>query len=183
LSHFYCKKSSTLSSEAVFHTVEKREILSHQIFFSSNQLLGTYLVKSLLSRNSCQKRMREDSRKRNFSVKTILLENWSTSLISRIIFWQCRNHIACIVEKWKIYSHQKIFRQINSFLVISLVKLSLSRNFCQKCVKITIFTLTLEMFREINFYFISYSKWTYFHGKFGKSAHDMQRFVTFSRKR
>ena len=35
-------------------------------------------------------------------------------------------------EKWKIYSHQKKkFRQINSF-----VKTLLSRNYCQKCVRL-----------------------------------------------
>ena len=42
-------------------------------------------------------------------------------------------HIEHSVEKGKNYSHQKIFRQINS-LVIPLVKPLLSRNFCQKCV-------------------------------------------------
>ena len=35
------------------------------------------------------------------------------------------------VEKREIYSHQKIFREIN-FLVTSLVKPLVSRNFCQK---------------------------------------------------
>ena len=33
-------------------------------------------------------------------------------------------------EKWGIYAHQKIFRQIN-YLVLSFVKTLLSRNFCQ----------------------------------------------------
>ena len=39
------------------------------------------------------------------------------------------------VVKWKIYSRQKIFRQINS-LVISLVNTLVSRNFCQKSVRV-----------------------------------------------
>ena len=38
------------------------------------------------------------------------------------------------MEKREIISHQKIFRQINS-LGTYLVKISLSRNFCQKCVR------------------------------------------------
>ena len=38
------------------------------------------------------------------------------------------------VEKWEIFSHQKIFRQINCLLTY-LAKPLLSRNFCQKCVR------------------------------------------------
>ena len=39
------------------------------------------------------------------------------------------------VEISEIYSHWKILRQI-TYLVMSLVKLLLSRNFCQKCVRV-----------------------------------------------
>ena len=39
------------------------------------------------------------------------------------------------VEKQEILSHQKIFRQINS-LVTYLVNALVSRNFCQKCVRV-----------------------------------------------
>ena len=39
------------------------------------------------------------------------------------------------VEKWKLYSHWKKFRQIN-YLVILLVKPLLSRNFYQKRVRV-----------------------------------------------
>ena len=44
------------------HTVEKREILSHQNFFRQINSLVTYLVKPFLSRIFCQKCMRENSR-------------------------------------------------------------------------------------------------------------------------
>ena len=40
----------------------------------------------------------------------------------------------CTVEKREILSHRKKFRQINS-LVTYLVKLLLSQNFCQKCMR------------------------------------------------
>ena len=42
--------------------VEKREILSHRKLFRQSNSLATYLVKSLLSRNFCQKCVRENSR-------------------------------------------------------------------------------------------------------------------------
>ena len=41
--------------------------------------------------------------------------------------------IDSLAPVFKIYSHQKKFRQIN-YLVISLVKPLFSRNFCQKSV-------------------------------------------------
>ena len=44
------------------HSVEKREILSHQKIFRQINSLVTYLVKPLLSRNFCQKCVRENSR-------------------------------------------------------------------------------------------------------------------------
>ena len=47
-------------------------------------------------------------------------------------YWQNVVRVNCIV--WKILSHQKIFRQINS-LVIHLVKPLLSQNFCHKYVR------------------------------------------------
>ena len=57
------------------------------------------------------------------------------------------------VEKWKIYSHRNFFRQINS-LVIYLVNALLSRNFCQKSVRVnfrnfhTVECCTLWKFRK-----------------------------------
>ena len=62
-------------------------------------------------------------------------------LISRKIFEldrvlqnaQCTLFWLHSVEITEIYCHQKIFRQI-AYLVISLVKMLLSRNFCQKRV-------------------------------------------------
>jgi len=62
------------------------------------------LVKSLFSRNFCQRRVRVNIR--NF-------------------------HTAASVEKREILSHWKKFRQIN-YLVICLVNPLLSRNFCEK---------------------------------------------------
>ena len=44
------------------HSVEKREILSHQKIFRQINSLVTYLVKPLLSRNFCKKCVRENSR-------------------------------------------------------------------------------------------------------------------------
>ena len=43
------------------HSVEKREILTKEIFRQINSLV-IYLVKPLLSRNFCQKCVRENSR-------------------------------------------------------------------------------------------------------------------------
>ena len=77
-------------------------------------------------------------------------------------------HAQC--EQWKIWSHQKIFRQI-AYLVLSKVKTLLWRHFCQKSVRINfrIFhtacvwhtalwkfwnftaTILLQKFRQINF--------------------------------
>ena len=44
------------------HTVEKREILSHQNFFRQINSLVIYLVNALLSRNFCQKGVRVNFR-------------------------------------------------------------------------------------------------------------------------
>ena len=63
-------------------------------------------IKTLFSRNFCQKSVRLNFR--NF-------------------------HTVC-VEKREILSHWKKFRQIN-YLVISLLKPLFSRNFCEKCVR------------------------------------------------
>ena len=58
-----------------------------------------------------------------------------------------RNFCRKSVEKRKIWSHQKIFRQINS-LVISLVKTLLSRNFCQKHTLWKLWNSSLTLFRQ-----------------------------------
>ena len=59
-------------------------------------------------------------------------------------------------------SQKKIFREFNSLVTLSVHTL-LSRNFCQKCVRVNIrifhfVTLQLEFFREINFTFLVISK-------------------------
>ena len=68
------------------------------------------LVKPLLSRNFCEKSVRENSG--NFHTVALRSE-----------------------ENEKFTLTKKIFRQIN-YLVISLVKMLLSRNFCQKSVRV-----------------------------------------------
>ena len=72
------------------------------------------------------------------------------------------------VEKWEIHSHWKNFRQIN-YLVTLLVKPFLSRNFCQKTVRVNFrnfhtvyveetvwkfqdFSVTHQILREIKFW-------------------------------
>ena len=63
-----------------YHSVEKRDILSHQWKFRQINSLVTYLVKPLLSRNFCQKCVRENSR--NFHTvpsyqKFRQIKNWN----------------------------------------------------------------------------------------------------------
>ena len=88
-------------------SVDKQEILSRQKkIFREIKYLVTFLVKMLLSRNFCQK-------------------VWENFLIST----QCGT-TRC--GKMRNYlSPKKIFREIND-IVTSLVKMLLSRNFCQK---------------------------------------------------
>ena len=76
-------------------------------FFSWNQLFSNFFLKTLLSRNFCQKCVRQ-----NFKIFPI--------------------HTVEITE---IYSHWKKFRQLN-YLVIYLAKMLLSRNFCHKRVRV-----------------------------------------------
>ena len=62
--------------------------------------------------------------------------------------WGCKQEVSLIimvfifhiVEQWKIYSHQKIFRQIKSVVVTFLVKTLISRNFRDKkwCQQISV---------------------------------------------
>ena len=60
------------------------------------------------------------------------------------------------VEKWKIYSHRKKdFREIN-YLIISLVKPVLSRNFCQNSEWHSV--ENEKIFRQINSLVISLAK-------------------------
>ena len=47
---------------STLHNVEKREIFSHRKKFRQINSLVTYFVKPLLSRNFCQKCVRENSR-------------------------------------------------------------------------------------------------------------------------
>ena len=82
-------------------SVEISEILSHRKKFREINSLVIHLVRPLLSRNFCQKSVRENFR------------NFHTV--------QC--------EKREILSHWKKLRQIN-YLVISLVKPLVSRNVC-----------------------------------------------------
>ena len=83
----------------------------YQKIFRQIDSLVISFVKTLLSRNFCQKCVRLD--RSSFYTSTL-----------------------CSEKEWKIYSHRKFFfRQIN-YLVISLVKPSLWRNFCQKCVRV-----------------------------------------------
>ena len=99
-------KKKICSPYCIVHSVEKREISSYLKNISSNQLINL-LVNPLLSRNFCQKCVRENSR--NFHTVLRKLRKFSFT--------------------------EEIFRQI-TYLVISLVKLLLSRNFCQKCVRV-----------------------------------------------
>ena len=59
------------------------------------------------------------------------VSSYGQTLILRKIEWFLFRLGAHSAEKWKIYSHWKIFRQI-SYLVILLVKPLISRNFCQR---------------------------------------------------
>ena len=60
-----------------------------------------------------------------------IIFNWYKNLVNSTVCTLC-SHSA---EKRQILSHtEKKIRQIN-YLVISLVKPLLSRNFCQKCVR------------------------------------------------
>ena len=55
------------------------------------------------------------------------------------------------VEKWKISPHRKRkFRQIN-YLLISLVRPSLSRNFCQQSVRVNFRRVTMWKLRKFTF--------------------------------
>ena len=112
----------------VSHKVEKREILSHRKKIREMNSLVISLVKTLLSRNFCKKSVRENFR--NFH--TVYHTLWK-------------------LQKFALT--KKIFRQIN-YLVISLGKTLLSRNFCQKWVRVnfsnTLCITTWKLFREIH---------------------------------
>ena len=111
----------------IVHSVEKPEILSHQKIFRQINSLVTYFVKPLLSRNFCQKCVRENFR------------NFHTV--------QCGNT--------EIYSH--IFRENSWLYYIFCIKLRkfplISRFFGQTFVKETILLnkLLKSWFDEIFF--------------------------------
>ena len=83
----------------------------------------------------------------DFTKKNLVRENFS---FFHTTLWKLR----------KFTLTEKIFRQI-TYLVISLVKLLLSRNFCQKCVSVPVISALyvctlcvhdfIAKFRQINF--------------------------------
>ena len=83
------------------HSVEKREIHSHQEIFRQINSLVTYLVNPLLSRNICQKCVRENFR------------NFHTVGSEILVFTHCVPHtqLCChsSEEKCRIYSPKLIF--------------------------------------------------------------------------
>ena len=86
--NFLSKKLQKCDSKFLTaHSVEKRQILSHQIFFRQIISLVTYLVKTLLWRNFCQKYVRE--------------------------FPQFPHSVSHSVKNDIFYLTKKIFRQIN----------------------------------------------------------------------
>ena len=116
-------------------TVDKREILSRQEFFSSNQLFYTHeifaqntweripVISTLCANNfSCKKR---------FTVKLISRNNSQVIRKFRKLTPHCTQSA---VEIRGILPHRKMFRQINS-LVTYFETLLLSQNFCQKCTR------------------------------------------------
>ena len=99
---------------------------SRKIFRQINSLV-TSLVKPLLSRNFCQKRVRE----------------------------KFRNFHSVMHTLWKLQKFsltEKKFRQIN-YLVISLVKPLLSRNLCQKSVRVNFCNFYTVMAMNFSLFF------------------------------
>ena len=94
-----CKNNETFYSKNLNHSVKKRKILSHRIFFREIISLLTSLVKTFLSRNFCQHSVRVSFRNfntahcgvhncitgfRKISVKiTSLVKSFTVKLISR----------------------------------------------------------------------------------------------------
>ena len=138
-------------------SVENREIISHQYFFREISSLVTSLVKTLLSRNFCQKCVRVKfhnfhstvhcahcgnytillprfSRK-NFVINFLLKKFRYSKLIWRKKIWVAANflffhNVVCTVWKSTIKSdHTEKFREINS-LVTYIVKTLIWRKKC-----------------------------------------------------
>ena len=72
-----------------------------------------------------------------FSVKSTFLQKklFTNKMISRNFLCVIHSAVPHCGNCGNLLSLKKIFRQI-TYLVISLVKLLLSRNFCQKCVRV-----------------------------------------------
>ena len=144
-------------------------LLSH--FFGKNFVKATFLLKKLL--NSWYDEIFWWECRVNFSITTLVWKNEKftatpqffsvKSIYSKtLISWN-------FCEKWwewihsAVWKDEKIFRQINS-LVISLVKPLLSRNFCQKSVKVnhrnfhtvqwSNYIRCIQVWRSIRFFFM-----------------------------
>ena len=84
--------------------------------------------------------------------KTLL--HWFHGKIQTVLQKFCetkiRQFLYCTLWKLRKFNlTQKIFRQ-NTYLVISLVKLLLSRNFCQKCVRVNFWNYHTVEITEIH---------------------------------
>ena len=94
---------------------------------------------------------------KKYFVRLISYQMIATIKISKFCYCFDEKNIqdACVCRNEKNYSHRKKIRQINC-LVISLVKLLLSRNFCQKRVRVnfrnfhTVHILLRQKFLESN---------------------------------
>ena len=140
--HDFCGKINIFSVKSSF-LQEKlaKELISRKMW--SRFLILFYTAQSDFYRNSLSHFFGK-----NF-VKPILLLNkllnccWIDVRVS-FSFYYARN-----VEKREIISHWKKFRENNS-LVTSLVKTTLlTRNFCQKCVRVNFWNSTLCKVYEI----------------------------------
>ena len=113
------------------HTVQKCKIIFHRNIFHEISSLETSLVETLLSRNFCQKCVKVNYgilqplsfRKNSVKVmfyQTILLKIDLAKKNLRgsefLVFPHCDGQTHQSVKIRGIYSHQKIFRQINSLV-------------------------------------------------------------------
>ena len=137
---FISRKFCDSMAQCAHHSVEKREIFSHQKNISWNHLFS-----KMLSRNFCQKCVKENFR--NFSLTlfwqkfretNIFTKEVTKELISRNIFSVRENflffHTVHCGNYGNLLSLKKYFVKLSTYLVISYLLL-LSRNFCQKCVR------------------------------------------------
>ena len=114
-----------------FFPKEKKDYLWYEAcftnFFAASPQCGNY--GDLLSRIFGK----------NFVKVTDLLKESLNSWFDEIFFSESKFFIfpQHTVEKWKIYSHlNKIFVCQNNSIVIHLVNAFVSRNFCQKCMRV-----------------------------------------------